>query len=138
MIFGIGCDLCATARIERVFHKESGAHFAQRVFSPAEHAALLPPGEWVEFSTLSPKVVESFAANFAAKEAFLKATGTGISGFPLSEIAAMRHDSGAPYYVFTGTAAEYIATNHLRAHLSLSHENGLAMAYCILEQEVLL
>lgn len=143
MIMGIGCDLCASERIYTILQKPSAAHFLQRVFSPEELALWNITAEALslwhsmpeepQFSTISAKDVESMAANFAAKEAFLKASGKGIAGFSLVEIAALRKPSGAPYYTFTGAAAEYMALHGATAHLSLSHDKGLAMAYCILE-----
>lgn len=64
----------------------------------------------------------------------MKACGTGLSGFSMAEIAALRQPSGAPYLEFTGKAARFIAQNHLQAHLSLTHEAGLAGAFVVLER----
>ena len=72
--------------------------------------------------------------NFAAKEAFLKAAGTGLGGFALTDLTVLRKESGAPYFALTGPAAEWTAANALTSHLSLTHENGLACAFVILEQ----
>ena len=80
------------------------------------------------------KQAETAAANFAAKEAFLKACGTGLSGFSMAEIAALRQPSGAPYLEFTGKAARFMSQNHLQAHLSLTHEAGLAGAFVVVER----
>ena len=78
----------------------------------------------------------SAAADFAAKEAFLKAAGTGLrEPFSLCEIEAVRLPGGAPAYHFSGRSAKWVEARRLRAHLSLSHEDGMAMAYCILETE---
>ena len=72
----------------------------------------------------------------AAKEAFLKAVGTGLrEPFSLCEIEAVRLPGGAPAYHFSGRSAQWVEARRLRAHLSLSHEGGMAMAYCILETE---
>ena len=71
---------------------------------------------------------------FAAKEAFLKAAGTGLGGFALTDLTVLRKESGAPYFALTGPAAEWTAANALTPHLSLTHENGLACAFVILEQ----
>ena len=80
--------------------------------------------------------VASAAADFAAKEAFLKAAGTGLrEPFSLCEIEAVRLPGGAPAYHFSGRSAQWVEAHRLRAHLSLSHEDGMAMAYCILETE---
>ncbi len=78
----------------------------------------------------------SAAADFAAKEAFLKAAGTGLAGpFALCEIEAVRLESGAPEYRFSGGSARWMAAHGLRASLSLSHDGGMALAFCILETE---
>ena len=83
---------------------------------------------------LTPRRAASAAADFAAKEAFLKAAGTGLAGpFALAEIEAVRLDSGAPAYRFSGRTAEWVARRHLTAHLTLSHDGGMAMAFCLLE-----
>ena len=76
----------------------------------------------------------SAAADFAAKEAFLKAAGTGLrEPFALREIEAVRLESGAPAYRFSGATARWVADHGLTAHLSLSHDGGMALAFCILE-----
>ena len=51
-----------------------------------------------------------------------------------AETAALRQPSGAPYLEFTGKAARFMAQNHLQAHLSLTHEAGLAGAFVVLER----
>ena len=80
--------------------------------------------------------VASAAADFAAKEAFLKAAGTGLrEPFSLCEIETVRLPGGAPAYRFSGRSAQWVEARRLRAHLSLSHEDSMAMAYCILETE---
>ncbi len=132
MLYGIGCDLCEIARLEKSLCGGHGAAFARRVFGPAEQKALgLCGGEFV----LGAHTLASAAADFAAKEAFLKAAGTGLAGaFAMREIEAVRLESGAPAYLFTGKTAEWVRQNRITAHLSLSHDGGLAMAFCILEQ----
>ena len=99
MVYGIGCDLCSIARMEKSLLGPHGAVFARRVFGPAEQAAL---------------------------------------GLPLAEeegTEAVRLPGGAPAYHFSGRSAQWVEARRLRAHLSLSHEDGMAMAYCILETE---
>ena len=130
MIFGIGCDLCAISRMEKSLTGPHGPAFARRVFGPAERAALGLDG----LSPLTPRRAASAAADFAAKEAFLKAAGTGLAGpFALAEIEAVRLDSGAPAYRFSGRTADWVAQRRLVAHLTLSHDGGTAMAVCLLE-----
>lgn len=89
-----------------------------------------------KFFPLSAHKAASAAADFAAKEAFLKAAGTGLAGpFALCEIEAVRLESGAPEYRFSGGSAQWMDEHHLRAKLSLSHDGGMALAFCILETE---
>lgn len=122
MIFGIGTDLCDAGRMEKSLAKQS---FVDHVFSAQEQAFLN--------ALQGKRRAESAAANFAAKEAFLKAASTGLGGFSLPELAVLRKESGAPYFALTGAAAAWAAANRLTAHVSLSHECGLAGAVVILE-----
>lgn len=88
-----------------------------------------PPGG------LPPIRLPARRLDFAAKEAFLKAAGTGLAApFSLCEIEAVRLPSGAPNYRFSGKTAEWVAAHHLTARLSLSHDGGMALAFCTLEQ----
>ena len=137
MVYGIGCDLCSIARMEKSLLGPHGAVFTRRVFGPAEQAALgLPLAEKEGTARRTAHTVASAAADFAAKEAFLKAAGTGLrEPFSLCEIEAVRLPGGAPAYHFSGRSAQWVEAHCLRAHLSLSHEDGMAMAYCILETE---
>ena len=121
MVYGIGCDLCSIARMEKSLLGPHGAVFARRVFGPAEQAALgLPLAEEEGTARRTAHTVASAAADFAAKEAFLKAAGTGLAGpFALCEIEAVRLESGAPEYRFSGGSARWMAAHGLRASLSL-------------------
>ena len=109
-IFGIGTDLCQSARMERCLQREA---FLHRVFSAQEQALLAARSGKARWETA--------AANFAAKEA-------------LAEIAVLRRESGAPYYALSGAAAAWAAEKRLTAHLSLSHDGGLALAFAVLER----
>ena len=55
--------------------------------------------------------------------------------FSLCEIEAVRLENGAPAYRFSGQTAAWVAQHRLRAWLSLSHEGGMALAFCTLEEE---
>ena len=122
MIYGVGVDSVEVARMVKSMQRP---HFMQRVFS-AEERALLSGG--------GPKLQQSAAACFAAKEAFLKAAGVGLGGFALGDIAALRKEGGAPYYQFAGEVARFMEREGLAAHLSLTHEAGLAIAFAVLEK----
>ena len=133
MLYGIGCDLCEIAHLEKSLTGAHAAAFIRRVYGEAERAALsldepLPAGRSAAHR------LASAAGNFAAKEAFLKAAGTGLrEPFCLRDIQAVRLESGAPAYRFSGATARWVADHGLTAHLSLSHDGGMALAFCILE-----
>ena len=87
MIFGIGIDLCDAGRLEKSLAKQS---FLDHVFAPSEQALLASLGE--------KRRAETAAANFAAKEAFLKAAGTGLGGF--AGHSHKYHKRGGSGYMF--------------------------------------
>lgn len=125
MILGIGIDSTTVARVAQKLAKP---HFVRRVYSEEEQ---------VLFASLAPHQREqTAAANFAAKEAFLKAAGTGLGGFALCDIAVLRKEGGAPYFVLAGAAAAWCGSEGITAHLSLTHEAGQATAFVVLEARV--
>jgi holo-[acyl-carrier protein] synthase len=132
MLYGIGCDLCSLSHLEKSLSSAHAAAFVRRVYGPAEQAAL----GLLEASPAPLNAHRLAAADFAAKEAFLKAAGTGLrEPFSLCEIEAVRQENGAPAYRFSGQTAAWVAQHRLRARLSLSHEGGMALAFCTLEEE---
>ena len=137
MLFGVGCDLCEVARMEKSLFGAHGAAFEARVFGTGERQALaLAECRADPSARRCTHRAASAAADFAAKEAFLKAAGTGLAGpFALCEIEAVRLESGAPEYRFSGGSARWMDERHLRAKLSLSHDGGMALAFCTLEEE---
>lgn len=133
MIFGIGCDVCALDHLEKSLSGPHAAAFVRRVYGPAECTALALDTPLSAGHSGAHRLA-SAAADFAAKEAFLKAAGTGLrEPFALREIEAVRLESGAPAYRFSGATACWVADHGLTAHLSLSHDGGMALAFCILE-----
>lgn len=123
MIHGIGVDQTTISRVAKSIESET---FLRRVYSTQERAL---------FESIANKkhASETAAANFAAKEALLKAAGMGIGGLPLAEIEVLREKSGRPYYALTGQAAEWCFKNNLKAHLSITHEGDYATAFAVLE-----
>ncbi len=123
-MIGLGLDLCEVRRIEREL--SAGERFLARYYTEAERAYLAERGA---------VRAQSAAAMFAAKEAFLKALGVGLSGgAALSEIEIAHDALGAPYYRPTGGALRLMRERGAaRALLSLTHEAGVAAAVCILE-----
>lgn len=124
MIIGVGFDLCGIARMETQL---KGGRFLARFFSLEEQAYISARGQGAAASA---------AACFAAKEAFVKALGTGFDGIPPQDIAVIHDEKGRPGYDLRGLAkvrAESLGVAHI--HLSLSHEEGMAGAFCVLEGE---
>lgn len=118
MIYGIGVDMITMTRMEKACGKES---FLERVFSCKEIDL---------YRGKSAKL----AANFAAKEAFSKALGTGVRGFDLREVELFRDGLGKPYYCFSGRAAEIVEKNGLKAFVSVTDENDTVVVMTVLEQ----
>ncbi len=80
----------------------------------------------------------SYAACFAAKEAFGKALGTGLFGMPLREIQLLNHSSGAPYIVLSANLVKTLKKHFPTAliespKISITHEGELAIAIVIIE-----
>lgn len=123
MILGTGLDLVSVARFER-FLLRRGERGLRRIFTPGE----------VDYCRTLAAPAASFAARFAAKEAFVKALGTGLSGLRWTDVEVVRADSGEPSLRLHGAAAAALADRGARAaHLSLSHTAELAGAVVILE-----
>jgi holo-[acyl-carrier protein] synthase len=124
MIVAIGIDLIEIARMEEVFARR-GERFRKRVFTEAE----------IEYCERRASKMASYAARFAAKEAAMKALGTGwADGIAWRDIEVVSATSGAPTVELRGRALERMRElGATRAHLSLTHTNNLAMAQVILE-----
>ena len=122
-MLGIGCDLADVERIEKAIARKG---FKEGVFTPEE----------ITFCTGSHgDKVQSYAARFAAKEAFLKAIGTGLrGGGQLTEISVANDELGKPELKVTGYYASYIEKLGVKKiHLTLSHTATTAMAVVVLE-----
>jgi holo-[acyl-carrier protein] synthase len=78
---------------------------------------------------------QSLAARFAAKEAFGKALGSGLKGLSLKDLEVTQDENGKPCLHIHGSAVEVLRRIGLcSVHLSLSHEDGFAMAMVIIEK----
>jgi holo-[acyl-carrier protein] synthase len=125
MIVGIGIDICSVDRLARL-RRRYGARFLDRVFSAAEQQRC---GQ-------GPACDERYAARFAAKEAFMKATGLGWrGGITFRDIEILTRDHNRPELTLHGVAGEQIAARGVTAlHVSLSHERDNAVAVVVLEK----
>ena len=78
---------------------------------------------------------EVYAKYFTSKPARSCVAVKDLPKGVLCEIEAVRQENGAPAYRFSGQTAAWVAQHRLRARLSLSHEGGMALAFCTLEEE---
>ena len=124
MIVAIGIDVIEIARVEEVMSRR-GARFRDRVFTEKE----------IGYCESLGAPYPSYAARFAAKEAVMKALGTGwTGGIGFQQIEVLRDEAGAPSIQLTGPALDrFQALGATRIHLSLSHSRELAMAQIVLE-----
>ena len=126
-IVGHGVDLIETQRIERV-RAAHGQRFLDRCFSPVEQAHCLG----------RRRAAEHLAGRFAAKEAILKALGTGLAEGIAWPEAEVRPDpaSGAPRVMLHGRCAAVAAERGIaRWWVSISHQRTHAMASAIAEAD---
>jgi len=126
MILGIGVDLCEVDRIEAAIARH-GERFLTRIYTEAERA----------YCESKLNRMERFAGRFAAKEAAMKAIGTGWRrGVAWRDFDVSRAPSGQPVIVFGG-AARRIADEMgvRRALVSITHTESMAMAQVLLESE---
>jgi len=120
-IFGIGTDIVSIVRIKKSIKNKT---FVSRVYNEKEIFKC-------------KKLIKSencFAKRFAAKEAFSKALGTGISnGINLNEIIVKNNNSGKPYFNFEGNTKKFLKkkfnNKKFKTSLSLSDENKYAVAF---------
>ncbi|WP_319759922.1 holo-[acyl-carrier-protein] synthase [Maridesulfovibrio sp.] len=124
MIIGLGIDITELDRIERSL-KKFGERFAQKILTSKE-MELMPEKNPVPY----------VAARFAAKEAAVKALGTGFSiGITFHTIEITRMDSGAPLLSFLGKALERSQEMGVQGiHLSITHGRDTAAAVVVLEK----
>jgi len=124
MIFGTGIDVVNIERIEHVMSRW-GDLFLGRIFTEKE----------IFWCQRRARPSECFAVFFAAKEAFLKAIGTGLrNGIQWTDIEVEHESSGRPRLSFRRKAKELLETNQIqRAFITLSHDRPCAVAHVILE-----
>ncbi|MEG0114967.1 MAG: holo-ACP synthase [Hydrogenoanaerobacterium sp.] len=113
MTLNTGIDMIEIKRIE---HSMQNKGFIKRVLLDGR------------FGSAS---IQTAAANFAAKEAFAKAMGSGISGFALNEVSLLRDELGKPYYVFDGAALELVNKNGFTFSVSVTHTKEYAAAVAV-------
>ena len=125
---GLGVDIVDIARMKRILERTPS--FARKVYSDEERAYCLDKA--------TPEV--HFATRFAAKEAVVKALGTGFSeGIGVRDIEVRRTSKGRPYVVLSGRAKEVareLGVRELPISLSYTHTEAVACAMAITEASV--
>ena len=124
MIKGIGTDLIELERIERVYHGQK-ERFLHRLFTETERAYI---SRWRD-------PVPRIAGRFAAKEAVMKALGTGwADGVRWRDIEVVRRSGGKPDVLLHGRCREiFESLGASRIHCSITHSRHSAMAVVIFE-----
>jgi holo-[acyl-carrier protein] synthase len=124
MIVGTGIDIAEVPRIEASIAR-FGGRFLRRIFTEAE----------IRYCESKANRIERYAARFAAKEAGMKAIGTGWNhGVAWRDVEVCRQPGGRPTIAFHGKAAEFAAKlGAVHVALSLSHTKEYAIAQVILE-----
>ncbi|HEY8530703.1 MAG TPA: holo-ACP synthase [Limnochorda sp.] len=120
-IIGIGVDMIEVSRIQSALDR-FGDRFLNRVFAPGEQ----------RYALSRPNPAESLAARFAAKEAVMKALGTGRYGVSWREIEVVRTSAGRPGLVLSGrtlAVARFLGVREW--HLSLTHGREQAIAFAV-------
>lgn len=120
-IIGIGVDTIEVGRIQSAWDR-FGDRFLNRIFTPGEQ----------QYALSRPHPAESLAARFAAKEAVMKALGTGRYGVSWSEIEVVRAPGGRPGVALAGRTLALARFLGVRDwHLSLTHGREQAMAFAV-------
>jgi holo-[acyl-carrier protein] synthase len=122
VIIGIGID---SIEIDRVARAVRGRPRLRTRLYTARELAQLPSGD---------KAFSRMAALFAGKEAVLKALGTGLKEHSWQQVEILHDELGAPGVHLHGQAASTAAARGIVAiHISLTHDQGRAMAFCVAE-----
>lgn len=127
MVIGLGIDVVEIDRIERALDRFPN-RFPQRILTE-EELRIYPAAK--------SRAVAYLAARFAAKEAAVKALGTGFSqGIGFRHMEIRRHDSGRPELHLLGPARDLaVQKGVVRSHVSLTHGRREAAAVVILESD---
>jgi holo-[acyl-carrier protein] synthase len=125
MIYGIGVDILHQARIQKIWDRH-GVKLADKLLCEAERAAFAQAKNPVRFLSMA----------FAAKEACVKALGSGFEGVAYRDIGAARDASGKPLLLFSPRMQQRLTTLGIAAsHISLSDDSGLICAMVVLERQ---
>ena len=124
MIAGVGTDIVAIARVGKLYERH-GERALEKLLAPAERADFDKAKDPARF----------LAKSFAAKEAFGKALGIGVTAPATLPNIVIRHDAlGKPLFAYAPELENYLDARRLVAHLSISDEVEYALAFVVIEQ----
>jgi holo-[acyl-carrier protein] synthase len=123
-IFGIGTDIVDISRIKKIFNQNK--KFKNKIFSKKE----------IKYCESKSNKIASYSKRFAAKEAFAKALGIGLSkGISFSEISVNNNKNGAPFIELLGKTkiiTKKMINKNNKIYLSLSDEKKYALAMVVI------
>lgn len=130
MIYGVGTDIVQLFRIEQALAR-GGERFAKKILGDDELRIFFQRREMN-----SQRGTRYLATRFAAKEAFSKAIGTGVTApMTLHNMQTLNDDEGKPVVKLTGVMQEWMSSRCLTAHISLSDEADHVLAFVIVEKK---
>jgi len=125
MIYGIGTDIVHVSRLGEVYARH-GERLLEKLLAPSEREDFLRAADGARF----------LAKRFAVKEAFGKALGTGVRAPATLPAIAVAHDAlGKPILEFGPELQAEMERRSLVAHLSISDERDVAVAFVVLEHK---
>ena len=122
MIFGVGTDVCEISRVQHVYDR-FGERFVERLLMDEEQRLFAKTKHPVRF----------LAMRFAAKEAAVKAMGTGFAhGMWIRDVGVVSNDWGRPMIVWSARGKAVCRRLGIgEGHVSLSDEAGLVVAFAV-------
>jgi holo-[acyl-carrier-protein] synthase len=121
MIIGIGTDVVEIARVRKLIERETAI---SKMFTENEKVLLQSQSSKEQWA----------AGRFATKEAASKALKAGIAKCPLNQIEVLYDQNGAPTLSFIGKAKALLPQGNIRAHITITHDFGIATATVIVEK----
>ena len=125
MIFGIGTDIVEIKRVKKAISRSP--RFIERLFTEQE----------LEYYKKKDMKAQHIAGGFSAKEAVLKALGTGLRGFRWKDIEILRGSAGKPIVRFGGNVKQFMEDNGIGIiHVTISHSRDFATATAVAEVSI--
>ena len=124
MVVGLGVDIVQNERIRGIIDKW-GDKFLEKIFTKTE----------LDFINKHEQKLQRYASNYAVKEAFVKALGTGFrNGINFHNIQVRRDELGKPFIELMGSTKSFADQKGInKIHTTISHEKDYSVAVVIFE-----